>query len=64
MKTPPLSVLLTLFVLATLVTSLALAWVNPDASKASFTLRWGDHALRHGWAAGLAVVVATLLLRR
>lgn len=64
MKMPPLLMLLVLFFLATSVTSLALVVVNPHASTAGFASRWWSHAWQLGWAAGIAVVLATILLKR
>ena len=64
MKTSLISAMLIQFVLATSVTSLALAWVNLEAAKATLIERWWEHAWRHGWAAGLAVAVVSFFLRR
>jgi len=64
MKSPSLLALAILFVLATSVTSLALAFVNRESSGAGLLARWWQHACHHGWAAGAAVVVTALLLKR
>jgi len=53
-----------MFVLATAVTSLALACVSREFAGAGFLARWWSHAWQHGWAAGAAVVIAALLLKR
>jgi hypothetical protein len=64
MKTPPVSALIVMFVLATAVTSLALAYANRESASAGFLVRWWSHAWQHGWAAGAAVVLVALLLKR
>lgn len=64
MRTPPLTALIIMFVLATAVTSMALAYFNREAASAGFLARWWNHAWQHGWAAGAAVVLAALLLKR